>query len=74
MKALRLDADWEPRSGTGAPPDPADASARLGRRGNQVWRNPRIAVASLPDPSPRADEVVIRVRACGICGSDFHLV
>jgi threonine dehydrogenase-like Zn-dependent dehydrogenase len=28
----------------------------------------------MPDPSPRADEVVIGVRACGICGSDFHFV
>ncbi|HEX5825626.1 MAG TPA: scyllo-inosose 3-dehydrogenase, partial [Candidatus Limnocylindrales bacterium] len=74
VRALRLDADWEPRSGAGAALDPADSFARLGRRGNQVWRNPRIAVVSLPDPSPSSDEVVIRVRACGICGSDFHLV
>jgi threonine dehydrogenase-like Zn-dependent dehydrogenase len=74
VKALRLEADWKPRPEAAATIDPADASARLARRGNQVWRNPRITVASLPDPSPRADEVLIRVRACGICGSDLHFV
>ena len=25
-----------------------------------------------PDPTPAADEVVVQVRACGICGSDIH--
>ena len=74
MKALKLEADWEPKPGAVATLDPADVSTRLARRGNQVWRNPRISVATLPDPSPGADDVVIRVRACGICGSDFHLV
>ena len=28
----------------------------------------------MSDPEPGPDEVVIRVRACGICGSDFHFV
>ena len=74
MKALRLEADWEPRPESVATLDDADVAKRVARRGNQVWRNPRIAVARLPDPSPRSDEVVIRVRACGICGSDFHFV
>jgi threonine dehydrogenase-like Zn-dependent dehydrogenase len=74
VKALRLEADWDPRPGAVATLDPADVTARLARRGNQVWRNPRISVATLPDPSPGADDVVIRVRACGICGSDFHFV
>jgi hypothetical protein len=74
VKALKLEADWEPKPGAVATLDPADVSTRLARRGNQVWRNPRISVATLPDPSPGADDVVIRVRACGICGSDFHFV
>jgi 2-desacetyl-2-hydroxyethyl bacteriochlorophyllide A dehydrogenase len=28
-------------------------------------------VVEVPDPTPRRDEVVIRVAACGICGSDI---
>ena len=74
MRGLRLEADWEPRPQAVATIDPSDASARLARRGNQVWRNPRVTLVQLPDPQPAADEVVIRVRACGICGSDFHFV
>jgi threonine dehydrogenase-like Zn-dependent dehydrogenase len=74
VKALRLDADWEPRPAATSTLDRVDVAARLARRGNQVWRHPRIAVAEVPDPSPRADEIVIGVRACGICGSDFHFV
>ena len=74
MRGLRLEADWEPRPGAEASVDPGDASAGIARRGNEVWRNPRISVASLPDPEPGADGVVIRVGACGICGSDLHFV
>jgi len=29
-------------------------------------------VQTLPDPEPTADDIVIRVKACGICGSDLH--
>src|SRR5499433_814874 len=32
----------------------------------------RLAIADLPTPVPAADEVLIRVAACGICGSDVH--
>src|SRR5579862_2196024 len=28
--------------------------------------------ADLPEPSPGPDEVLVRVAACGICGSDVH--
>jgi threonine dehydrogenase-like Zn-dependent dehydrogenase len=74
VKALRLEADWEPRPSVLASLDPADAATHVARRGNQVWRHPRITLTSVPDPSPARDDVVIRVRACGICGSDLHFV
>jgi (R,R)-butanediol dehydrogenase / meso-butanediol dehydrogenase / diacetyl reductase len=32
-----------------------------------------LAVASVPEPVPAAGEIVVRVLACGICGSDLHL-
>jgi len=31
-----------------------------------------IELREVPDPEPAAGEVVVRVRACGICGSDLH--
>ncbi len=32
----------------------------------------RFAVEDFPQPSVQPDEVLVRVRACGICGSDVH--
>ena len=31
-------------------------------------------VADVPDPTPRAGEVVVRVECCGICGTDLHIL
>ena len=31
-----------------------------------------LAVQTLPDPTPQADEVIIRVSHCGVCGTDLH--
>jgi D-arabinose 1-dehydrogenase-like Zn-dependent alcohol dehydrogenase len=32
-----------------------------------------IRVADVPDPVPGHGEVLVRVRACGICGTDLHI-
>ncbi|HXF60164.1 MAG TPA: zinc-dependent alcohol dehydrogenase family protein [Caldilineaceae bacterium] len=32
-----------------------------------------ITVERAPDPTPAPDEVVVRVAACGICGTDLHI-
>src|SRR5689334_7893883 len=29
-------------------------------------------LTELPEPKPEPDEVLVRVKACGICGSDVH--
>ena len=39
-----------------------------------AWRNPRLVIQEVPDPQPKAHEVVIDVKACGICGSDTHCI
>ena len=38
-----------------------------------VYHGPeQLTVAELADPTPAADEALIRIKACGICGSDVH--
>ena len=37
-----------------------------------VFRKGSIVVDSLPDPVPSPGQVLVRTRACGICGSDLH--
>ncbi|HKT92557.1 MAG TPA: zinc-dependent alcohol dehydrogenase family protein [Paraburkholderia sp.] len=36
--------------------------------------NPRLREAYLPDPAPGAGELLIDVRACGVCRTDLHVV
>ncbi len=31
-------------------------------------------VGNVPEPTPRSDELLIRVEACGICGTDLHII
>jgi scyllo-inosose 3-dehydrogenase len=71
MQAMLVEAEWAPRGEVA--PEPGAAERRLARNGNLVWRRPRFRVTDLPEPPVAPDEVLIRVRACGICGSDVHL-
>src|SRR4051794_15018126 len=34
----------------------------------------RIEITSFPDPSPGPRDVVVEVAACGICGTDLHIL
>ncbi len=31
-------------------------------------------VAEVPDPTPEATQIVVRVECCGICGTDLHIL
>ena len=33
----------------------------------------RFSYTDVPDPEIGPDEILIRVRACGICGTDLHI-
>lgn len=64
MKALRLHAE---------PLGPAEGGRLRAESASAAWRNPRLALEQVEKPEPAADELLIRVAYCGICGSDFHL-
>ena len=70
-KALVVDAQWCPRKEY-----PLTDEEKIRRRaimGSQVWRHPRFEVRDVPVPEVKDDEVLIRVKSCGICGSDTHV-
>lgn len=72
MKGLVLDAEWAPR--VGYPTTEEQALTRRAAEGSQVWRNPRWEVADRPDPHLSGpDDVLVRTRGCGLCGSDVHM-
>jgi threonine dehydrogenase-like Zn-dependent dehydrogenase len=72
MKGLVLQAEWDPR------PDyrvsESERSTRKAVTGSSVWRRPRVAVETVPDPTPGPSDVLLRPRACGVCGSDVHFL
>ena len=70
MKGLVLSAEWDPR------PDYAltDWEKKTGKAvtGSAVWRHPRLEVKETADPQIAPDQVLLRIKACGVCGSDMH--
>ena len=70
MRAILLEADWEPRGDYSVTPE--ETLSRKARMASQVWRNPRFASAVVDDPEPGPGEVIVQVKRCGVCGSDTH--
>jgi threonine dehydrogenase-like Zn-dependent dehydrogenase len=71
MKALIVDGEWKPRKDY--PVSGEEERRRRALIGSQVWRNPSFEVEDISTPNIEEDEVLVRVVACGICGSDTHL-
>ncbi len=71
MKGVTLIADWDPKPifKLGA----KDIEDRQTYLGSLVWRNPRLELREYDLPTPGPDEVLLQVKACGICGSDVHM-
>lgn len=72
MRAFVLRGDWAPTGGV-----------KLGDRelkdhrsytSGLCWKNLSYQVEDVPTPEPKDNEVLIRVGACGVCGSDIHSI
>src|SRR5215813_7011955 len=70
MKAFVLDATWDPRPDY--PLSPVEQDTRKALIGSSVWRHPRGAFKDVDDPQPGPEDVIIRQRRVGFCGSDLH--
>jgi scyllo-inosose 3-dehydrogenase len=73
MKAVVVDAEWAPRAGYRI--TQFEEEGRRAVNGNGIWRNPQWnVVKDYPEPKITApDEILLRVKACGMCGSDVHM-
>jgi len=71
MKGVTLVADWDPKPNfkLGA----KDVDGRQTYLGSLVYRNPRLEIREYDIPTPGPNEVLLQVKACGICGSDVHM-
>ena len=70
MKAIVMKADWQPRAGY--PVTKLEIESQKATMASQVWRHPSFTEAVIQEPTPSPRGVVIKVLACGICGSDTH--
>jgi threonine dehydrogenase-like Zn-dependent dehydrogenase len=70
MKALVLEAQWDPKPGYVV----SEFEKRTGKavNGNSIWRHPNLEIKQIDTPEIGPDEVLIKIMACGICGSDMH--
>jgi scyllo-inosose 3-dehydrogenase len=72
MKAVVLNAEWAPRDGVTIDPD--HERRKWAVNANLVYRNPEATLETRDDPSePGPREMILKVGACGICGSDVHM-
>jgi threonine dehydrogenase-like Zn-dependent dehydrogenase len=71
MQGVTLFADWDPKPGFKL--GPKDIEGRQTYLGSKVWRNPRLEITEYDIPKPGPREVLLQVKACGICGSDVHM-
>jgi threonine dehydrogenase-like Zn-dependent dehydrogenase len=72
MRAGCLNADWTPRPGFKL--GSKDIEGKLTYLGSKVWTRPRIEIVEKEVPGCGPEEVLIEVKACGICGSDVHML
>lgn len=71
MQTFTVNAEWAPRRGYAI--SAREESLRRANCGSQVWRNPRFFLEEQPVPEIGDDDLLVKVKRCGICGSDSHL-
>lgn len=74
MKALKYTSEFAPKSSVRlSKKEIADKRAYIDS--DKVFKNPHIELVDIPKPTIKnPDEVLIKVMACGICGTDVHLM
>ena len=71
MKAVELQAKWNPVEGY--VPDARDIEGEFTYLGSKVWSHPELHIVDRPIPKIGPTEILLKVRACGICGTDVHM-
>lgn len=73
MKAFIATADWAPKPGCKVTPKELEEK-RAYSRSYDIWKNVQAKVRDIPVPTPKEDEILIKIGCCGVCGSDMHVL
>ncbi|MHB8733352.1 MAG: alcohol dehydrogenase catalytic domain-containing protein, partial [bacterium] len=72
MKGLQFAAEWAPK------PDyrvsDFEERTRKAVTGSSIWRYPKLGLVDVVEPKLGPQDVRLRPRACGVCGSDVHFL
>jgi threonine dehydrogenase-like Zn-dependent dehydrogenase len=71
MKALLLEAEWKPKEGYRL--SELEKRTKSTYNGSQTFYNPTLKMVDIPVPEPGPRDVLVKVKACGVCGSDVHM-
>lgn len=70
MKGLKLSAKWEPKKDYKL--SEFEKKTKKAITGNSVWKDPELKITEVPMPKIGPKDVLIKVKNCGVCGSDMH--
>ncbi len=71
MRGVTLSATWAPKPGFKLGSKDIDKVQTY--LGSLVWKDPKLDIREYDIPEPGPGQVLIKLRACGICGSDVHM-
>jgi hypothetical protein len=70
MKGLVLDAEWKPKKEY--VPSEQEEKTRKAINGSLVWKKRGLELKEVKKPETGKHELLIKIKNCGICGSDIH--
>lgn len=71
MKALLLDAEWKPKSTYRF--SEHELATKSSYNGSEAFYLPTLKWTDIDVPEPGSEEVLVRVKCTGVCGSDVHM-
>lgn len=72
MKAFILEGEWSPKPGLIM--SPRELADHRSMHSGLTWKNLSCSIKEVPVPQIKDNEVLIKVGACGVCGSDIHSI
>lgn len=72
LKGLQFNAEWKPRENY--VPTEKEKKLKMALVGSNIWHNPSIKLIEKELRPIKPKEVLIKIGACGICGSDLHFL